>query len=86
MNYVSIQIPSSLYCNLYKAYGEHTTQEIIEALNSLQAMPLEALGKKSRRPRKGTITGKVWEIADQIRSATGNAEREEVIHACLAEN
>ena len=39
------------------------------------------------RPHPGTLTGRVWEIADEITREKGRrAERREVIERCVAEN
>ena len=35
------------------------------------------------RPGKGTITGKVWDIADQLLKETGEMNRTAVVTACI---
>jgi hypothetical protein len=37
------------------------------------------------RPGQGTITGRVWEIADQLYADTGEMNREAVVTACMEE-
>jgi hypothetical protein len=41
--------------------------------------------KHSARPGQGTITGRVWEIADELVAKTGSAERDAVVTACVTE-
>jgi hypothetical protein len=46
---------------------------------------IEGAATQYPRPRIGTITGRVWEIADQIQKQSGKTEREAVIKACMGE-
>lgn len=88
MNYVGLQIPASLYTQLYQVHGEHTEHRILAALHRLRGeKPTPNISSSSSlRPREGTITGKVWAIADKFKAEKGNATREEVVRACIEEN
>jgi hypothetical protein len=90
MESISIQIPASLYTSIFERYGEETTSTITTVLARLvgdEALTPEPIPNPDRtpypRPGEGTITGKVWEIADTIQEQTGKAEREDVIKACM---
>ena len=90
MESISIQIPASLYTSIYERYGEETTSTITTFLVRLvgdEAIAPEPITSHSKspypRPGEGTITGKVWNIADKIQEQTGRAEREAVIKACM---
>jgi hypothetical protein len=87
MEAISIQVPALLYTSLYERYGEETTSTITTWLSHLiNAEPqTEGAATQYPRPRTGTITGRVWEIADQIQKQAGKAEREAVIKACMSE-
>ena len=86
MEHVSIQIPASLYCQLYARHDEHTSSVIMEVLEALCGVPLSSnSGPKSLRPGAGTITGRVWAIADQLKADNGVAKRTLVVEACMAE-
>jgi len=91
METISIQIPASLYTAIFQRFGDRTTDTITARLSELLDGD-EATSRSLRdsttaysRPRKGTITGRVWEIADQIQKRSGRAEREAVIMACMEE-
>lgn len=91
MEFVSIQVPASLYVSIYKRFGEETASAMTACLSQLivgegAAEPHGEGGAiQYPRPRAGTITGRVWEIADQIQRGSGKAEREAVIKACMSE-
>jgi hypothetical protein len=84
---VSIQVPAFLYTSLYERYGEETTSTITTLLSHfVNAEPqIEGVVTQYPRPRAGTITGRVWEIADRIQRQSGKAGREAVIKACMSE-
>ena len=91
METISIQIPAALYTALFQRYGDQTTSTIIRRLSGLPndqppvtSRPQE-LPTAYPRPRAGTITGRVWEIADELRKQSGKVNREAVIKACMAE-
>lgn len=86
MEYVYIQVPAALYTSIYERHDEQTSAVISECLAQLVAdSPEETRSGNFQYPRpgSGTITGKVWEIADQIREKTGAANRDAVIQACI---
>lgn len=86
MEYVSIQIPAALYTSIYERHDERTSAVISECLTQLLAGSpgdTQAGNFQYPRPGSGTITGKVWEIADQIREKIGAANRNAVIQACI---
>lgn len=92
MEVISIQIPASLYTSIYERYGEETNGTIRMFLSQL--VDKADLSPQLRgdatyqypRPKRGTITGRVWEIADEIRRVSGDADREAVIRACMDED
>jgi hypothetical protein len=91
MEFISIQVPASLYTSIFVRYGEETTSTITTLLTQLVGEEVitpepRASGGKTPypRPSEGTITGQVWEIADKIQEQTGRAEREDVIKACMS--
>ena len=91
METVSVQIPSSLYAEIYARHGEETSNTVNECLSKLLEDMESDSGPKSgkphfMRPGKGTITGRVWEIADQLFEATGEADRVTVVRACDEED
>ena len=92
METIGVQVPASLYASIYRRYGEGTTNAITAKLSDLiddetaVAGPRVSSGKgQYPRPSSGTITGRVWDIADQVQRQSGNAEREAVIKACMEE-
>jgi len=92
MEAVSIQIPASLYASIYKRYGDETTSTITACLSQLiinegviAERRIEAPALQYPRPSTGKITGRVWEIADQLQKESGKAKREAVIKACMSE-
>jgi hypothetical protein len=93
MEYVYIQLPADLYNSIYLRYQADTTNIICQYLTQLlDGEPEPAVPKtidSSRlqypRPRSGTKTGRVWEIADGILKETGRAGRVTVIKACMSE-
>ncbi len=91
METISIQIPASLYTAIFQRFGDRTTDTITARLSGLldgdevTSRSFHDPAPAYSRPRKGTITGRVWEIADQIQKHSGRAEREGVIKACMEE-
>jgi hypothetical protein len=92
METVSIQLPAQLFAAIYQRFGEETSSVINKCLYQLvigeeriSQHGLDASTNPNKRPGAGTITGRVWDIADQIQQKSGNAEREEVIKACMEE-
>jgi hypothetical protein len=91
MESVSIQIPAALYVAIYERHHEESGAVITACLSQLlDAEPSEgaargAEGLQYPRPGAGTITGRVWEIADRILKEAGEANREAVIRACMNE-
>ena len=89
METVSVQIPAALYAAIYARHEEETGDAISGCLNRLlvpdvtEPSPPREGGPQYARPGKNTITGRVWEIADQLRKA-GAADRESVVRACVA--
>lgn len=85
MEYVNVQVPAYLYCKIYDAHQEQTTAIIQSALESIfdhSPVPVKA---KSLRPGAGTITGRVWEIADQLILDGRDASRALVVETCMSE-
>ncbi|GEM_PF-1598700 len=85
MDNVGIQIPSPLFSALYQKYGDKTQSVIFDALNELTDGPDRLTSSNSIRPKPGTITARVWEIADQHYTDRGQALRNDVVQACIAE-
>jgi hypothetical protein len=91
MEFVSIQLPASLYTALFHRFGDDTTSTISawltqSLLNSRAGNDRPQIqAPKYPRPGEGTITGRIWQIADQLAIETGKAEREDVIKACMKE-
>ena len=91
MESISIQIPVALYTSIYERYQEETSAVIAACLSQhLNAEASEEAASEARelqhpRPSTGTITGRVWEIADRILKETGTANRETVTKACMHE-
>jgi hypothetical protein len=93
MEAVSIQVPAALYVSLFQRFGESTTAkiaaylaELVESEATAESQPSAAVATPYPRPRAGTITGRVWDIADEIRRKFGQVDRAAVIKACMAEN
>lgn len=86
MNHVSIQLPSPLYVEIYLRYGDRTNDTIMERLAELAGNAATLETGMYPRPRPGTITGRVWDIADELLQETGTAKREAVVQICLREN
>ena len=91
MEAISIHIPGELYASLFERFGESTTATITAHLAGLvdrkrttEPQVAEVITAYSR-PGVGTITGRIWEIADRIQKQSGQADREAVIKACMAE-
>ena len=86
-----IQIPAALYASLYERFGERTSAEIQSCLsrylrdNSPSDTYSESSSTPYPRPREGTITGRVWTMADRIKQSTGSVNREDLIKACMQE-
>ncbi|MGD9729609.1 MAG: hypothetical protein AB7V39_24985, partial [Nitrospiraceae bacterium] len=93
METVAINIPGSLYARIHDQFGEESTATIVQYLSQFaqsEAVPMPSYSEPPAqvpypRPKPGTITGRVWEIADEISKRTGSAERDEVVKACIAE-
>lgn len=91
MESISIQIPAALYTSIYERYREETSAVITSCLTQLlnsetsEETASEAEGIQHSRPGPGTITGRVWEIADRIYKETGAVNREAVTKACMDE-
>ena len=91
METVSVQILSSLFVEIYARHGEETSNTINDCLNRLLEENKFDLNPKNdsphfMRPGEGTITGRVWEIADQLFEKTGEADRVAVVKACDEED
>jgi hypothetical protein len=86
METVAVQVPADLYTQIYAAFGESTSESITACLSGLLS-PGEAGFSRGvyPRPGQGTVTGKVWDLADKILAETGQADRSAVVAACLAE-
>jgi len=67
---------------------ENTTTEVVEQEKPAEeAKPEKITANGVTRPKDGSITGRVWKIADEISAATkAPAERKDVMDACKAEN
>ena len=89
METVSIQIPAELYTTIYSKHGASTSKAIEECLQSLliesEPEPKTTDFDLFMRPGEGTITGRVWEIADEIYEETGKISREAVVTKCMEE-
>ncbi len=86
MDTVSISIPSALYVSIYERYREATGDAIVAALAKLTVPNSTEVDIAYSRPGAGTITGKVWEIADGLSSVRGGrASRQHVVEACIKE-
>ena len=90
MESVGVQIPAELFAALYNRYREDTGNTINRCLNELldedrAATPIRASTQHFMRPGRGTITGRVWEIADELYAKTGEMNREAVVTACMEE-
>ena len=90
MEYVSIPIPAALFAEIYNRHGEKTGEVIEECLQNLvMDAQSHSAGSPSTqhfmRPGPNTITGRVWEIADEIYEKTGEMNREAVVTKCMEE-
>lgn len=85
METVSIGIPSALYAEIYAKFGEEAGTRIVDCLHALLEAREQSTSSRYRRPRSGTITGRVWEIADEQMHESGSASREAVVIACVSE-
>lgn len=89
METIAIELPASLYVMLYDKYGEDANAMIVDAITRLltDGTSGDTIARPAPlqypRPKAGTKTGQVWEIADQIKRETGAADRESVIRACM---
>lgn len=92
METVSVQIPASLYSAIYAKHEEKTGSVINDCLRQLlgsNGSDLHSVREGSQqypRPGSGTITGRVWEIADKLEQESGGTSREAVVTACIGEN
>lgn len=89
---VAITIPAALYAEIYANYGDASSQAITGCLSHLveTESPIRQGGEETRspeypRPKPGTITGRVWSIADQLASETGAATRDAVVASALSQ-
>jgi hypothetical protein len=86
METVNVAIPAELYVTLYQEHQENTSVFIEMLLrDSCSADMTPTVAKRSFRPGNGTITGRVWEIADEINAKKGSASRDEVVKACISD-
>jgi hypothetical protein len=91
METVAIQIPASLFADIYNRYQNDSRIRIIECLNQLLEEEPSSEDKKRiktlhySRPGEGTTTGRVWEIADQLLNETGQKDRSAIVAACIQE-
>jgi hypothetical protein len=91
METIAVQLPSALYTSIYERYREETSATITACLSQLvdtetsDETRVEVGALQYPRPRVGTKTGRVWEIADRILKETGTVDREAVIKACMLE-
>jgi hypothetical protein len=87
MENIAISVPSSLYFAIYKRFGEGSSEAILGSLSKLVDSDTHPSGANCPypRPSSGTITGKVWEIADALSSNELRASRQQVVAKCLAE-
>ena len=86
MEMVNVAIPTDLYVLIYQIYQEQTSKFIEETLrDGCNTGKSPGYAKPSYRPGDGTVTGRVWEIADEIKANKGSASREDVVQACLDE-
>lgn len=84
MDSVSIEIPSDLFVELYQQFEGQTQSMILAKLRELVAGEYAIPPERSMRPKSGTITARVWEIADEFKSQSRNADRTAVVQACIA--
>lgn len=88
METVALAIPAALFAELYRKFGEETGATVERCLRRLLDTagdtPTEGTPQYPR-PSPGTITGRVWEIADRIKQETGEATRDAVVKACMRE-
>lgn len=89
MQTVAVQIPASLFVALFSAYQEDTGEVITGCLQEFMDKDRESESEVVApttpypRPGPGTITGKVWEIADDIYQKTGSANRAAIVQECI---
>ena len=97
MEYVSIQIPAALYAKIYGLYEEESSTVILRSLNQLtneeqektkvHETPKDVITDfTTLQPKAGTITAKVWDIANRIFKEAGvitHNHRDLVIQACI---
>ncbi len=91
MEMVSISIPAALYVAIYSEHEEETSCFIRDSLEQLVSSEsdIHSAGRDGTpvypRPGSGTITGRVWEIADKLQMENGTTNREAVVKACISE-
>lgn len=91
METISVQVSASLFAAIYERFGEETGATINGCLRQLldSSVPDPRSGNEGTpqypRPRPGTITGRVWEIADHLEQETRQATREAVVKTCISE-
>ena len=89
METVSVQISAELYTAIFTRFEETTSEAINKCLQTLlddsESQSAATSVEHFMRPGKGTITGRVWEIADQLLQETGEMDRTAVVTACINE-
>jgi len=90
METIAITIPAALYTAIYAAHGDASSavitrclSQLVEADSAIHDVSEETRRPYYPRPKPGTITGRVWSIADQVESATGAATRDAVVASAL---
>jgi len=89
---VAISIPAALYAAIYRIHGEASSEVITRCLSQIvdtqSPVPPNLEAARSPyypRPKPGTITGRVWTIADQLASETGAPTRDAVVASALSQ-
>lgn len=85
MEKICIEISAPLFFELYKRFGANTGDMITKSLSTLIDLPTIALREATMRPKPNTITGRVWEIADNLKVKNGLTNRNDVVKTCIAE-
>jgi len=89
---VAITIPAALYTAIYAVHGEASSAVITRCLSQfidtgspIRSSVEETRGADYPRPKPGTITGRVWSIADQLASESGAPTRDAVVASALSQ-
>lgn len=87
---IAITIPAALYAAIYAVHGEASSEAITRCLSQLvnteapsHFLPAATNNITYTRPKPGTITGRVWSIADQVEREVGMATRDAVVASAL---